>query len=108
MNSAELKQLCLQQLQSLSDSAIFNIINGLCRNFFFNAQFEIKLNTICFWPMSDNCLDGGDQGATAALAGKAVLSSEMTITTTGKCHFFFLLFECVEALLVGEVERGGG
>ncbi|XP_045031551.1 uncharacterized protein LOC123473958 [Daphnia magna] len=28
MNSAELKQLCLQQLQLLSDSAILNIING--------------------------------------------------------------------------------
>ncbi|XP_057366460.1 uncharacterized protein LOC130687331 isoform X2 [Daphnia carinata] len=28
MNSAELKQLCLQQLQQLSDSAILNIING--------------------------------------------------------------------------------
>jgi hypothetical protein len=33
MNSAELKQLCLQQLQLLSDSAILDIINGTKFNF---------------------------------------------------------------------------
>ena len=32
MSSGELKQLCLQQLQLLSDATILNIINGKSRN----------------------------------------------------------------------------
>ena len=34
----------------------------------------------------------GDQGATGS-TGKGILSSEMAITATGKCHFHFFFFD---------------
>jgi hypothetical protein len=37
-------------------------------------------------------LGEGDQGATGS-TGKGILSSEMAITATGKCHFHFIFFD---------------